>query len=80
MEKGFNYYKMGLVFYLITIFVVLSANSVEANSPNNNLQASHALDDTMEYCSHMSCIRAGEEIDPRYGVQKRTVPTGPNLM
>ena len=80
MAKGFNYYKMGVVFYFITIFMVLSAIYVESNSRNKNLQDSHASDATGEYCSHISYRHAGEEIDPRYGVQKRTVPTGLNIM
>ena len=80
MVKGFNYYKMGVVFYLITIFMVLSAIYVESNSRNKNLEASHASDASGEYCSHISCKRAREEIDPIYGVQKRTVPTSLNIM
>ena len=80
MVKGFNYYKMGVVFYFIIIFMVLSTNSVEASIPDKKLQASHASDASGEYCSHISCRRAREEIDPIYGVQKRTVPTGLNIM
>jgi hypothetical protein len=82
MAKGFNYYKLGAVLSLITlvyVLVVLSANSVEATSRNKaykNLQASS--DATRQDCSHISCKLSGDEIDPRYGVQKRIVPTGPN--
>jgi len=84
MAKGFYYYKMGALICLIIIvyvLVILSANSVVAmrlNKAYKNLQASHASDATEEYCSHISCRRAGYEIDPRFGVQKRIVPTGPN--
>jgi len=84
MAKGFSYYQMGAVLSLITVlcvWVVLSADSVEATSRNKvykNIQALQASDATRQYCSHKSCRRAGYEIDPRYGVEKRVVPTGPN--
>lgn len=84
MAKYFSNYKMGALLSLIGVYflVILSANSVEATSREKvykNLQASHASNAAEHDCIPVSCRRElGDEIDPRYGVEKRLVPTGPN--
>lgn len=84
MAKYFSNYKMGALLSLISLYflVILSANSVEATSREKvykNLQASHASNAGGQYCSDVSCKRElGDEVDPRYGVEKRLVPTGPD--
>jgi hypothetical protein len=84
MAKGCNYCKMGAVLSFITvlyILVALSANSVEAMSSNKaypNIQPPCASAGTKEYCSHVPCRHAPDDVSGRFGAQKRKVPTGPN--
>lgn len=74
----------GAVVSLITVIyvlVVLSANSVEAMrsiKAYNYFQGAPATNATKQYCSDVSCKRAADEMDPRFGDQKRKVPTGAN--
>lgn len=84
MGKRWNCYKVGAVVSLITamyVLAVLSADCVEATRTNkayNYIQGPPASDATTQYCSHVSCRDAAAEMEPGFGDQKRTVPTGSN--
>lgn len=83
MAAGLNCYKMGATLSLIIVMyvlVILPPNSVEAIRLNKGHEHFHASRSPVA----IGCGRAGyemdpegDEVDPRLGVQKRLVPTGP---
>lgn len=82
MANSLNGATLSLII-IVYVLAILPGNSVEEISLNEaykNIQSSRAPDSTRQYCSQISCRRAVYETEPRFGGQKRRVPTGPNQL